>query len=98
MPRFIRTISVLGLLILCFAGTTWLAAQARQGAGGPGGPPPARQEPKRSLRLDFPPLFFREDWKLDPNAPNVNNAEEPEQPITQGNVANPNLEVRVWGD
>lgn len=100
MPRFIRTISTLGLLTLCFAGATWLAAQARQGAGagGPGGPPPARQEPKRSLRLDFPPLFFREDWKLDPNAPNVNNAEEPEQPITQGNAANPNLEVHVYGD
>jgi hypothetical protein len=43
-------------------------------------------------------LFFREDWKIDPNAPNVNNAEEPEQPITQGNTANPNLEVHVWGD
>jgi hypothetical protein len=50
------------------------------------------------LRIQFPSLFFREDWKIDPSAPNVHNAEEPEQPITQGNVANPNLEVHVYGD
>jgi hypothetical protein len=28
-----------------------------------------------------PSLFFREDWKLDPNAPNVNNEREPEHPV-----------------
>jgi hypothetical protein len=28
----------------------------------------------------------------------VNNADEPEQPITQGNGANASLEVHVWGD
>jgi len=43
-------------------------------------------------------LFFREDWKLDPNAPNVNTEREPEHPIVQGDVANPNLEVRLYGD
>jgi len=43
-------------------------------------------------------LFFREDWKLDPKAPNVNNEREPEHPIVQGDVANPNLEVRLYGD
>jgi hypothetical protein len=74
------------------------AQQAQGGRGGPGGPPAARQEPARSTRIEFPPLFFREDWKIDPNAPNVNNADEPEQPITQGNAANPNLEVHVYGD
>jgi hypothetical protein len=77
------------------------AQQAQEGQGrrgGPGGPPPPRQEPPRSTRIEFPSLFFREDWKIDPNAPNVNNAEEPEQPITQGNAANPNLEVHVYGD
>jgi hypothetical protein len=108
MPRLIRIVSVLGLLGLCLAGSNWLAGQARPtgeaqapraaGRGGPGGPPPARQEPARSTRLDFPPLFFREDWKVDPNAPNVNNADEPEQPIAQGNAANPNVEVHVYGD
>jgi hypothetical protein len=43
-------------------------------------------------------LFFRENWKLDPNAPNVNTEREPEHPIVQGDVANPNLEVRLYGD
>ena len=111
MSRLIRTLYVVGFLALFMAASSWLALQARAagqqeqapaarpaGRGGPGGPPPARQEPPRSTRLEFPPLFFREDWKIDPNAPNVNNAEEPEQPITQGNVANPNLEVHVYGD
>jgi hypothetical protein len=107
MPRLIGTVSVLGLLSLCLAGSAWLAGQARPAAGpqtlpaagrGPQGPPAARQEPQRSTRLDFPPLFFREDWKVDPNAPNVNNADEPEQPITQGNAANASLEVHVYGD
>ena len=46
----------------------------------------------------YPPLFFREDWKFDSSAPNVNNAREPERPIVQGDVANSNLEVRLYGD
>jgi hypothetical protein len=41
--------------------------------------------------------LFREDWKLDPNAPNVNTADEPEHMIGQGDVANPNLEVHLYG-
>ena len=97
MPRLIRTVSVWGLLSLSLAGSDWLAGQARP-AGGPQTPPPAGQQPQRSLRVDYPPLFFREDWKLDPNAPNVNSADEPEHTIGQGDVANPNLEVRLYGD
>jgi hypothetical protein len=97
MARLTRTISVFGLLSVCLAGSTWLAGQGRQ-AGGPQNPAPPGQQPKRSLRLEFAPLFFREDWKLDPNAPNVNNADEPEHPVGQGDVANPNLEVHVYGD
>src|SRR4029077_13315110 len=99
--------------VLCFARSNRLIAQEPRaagqgrgagaptegrGAGGPGGPPAARQEPQRSTRVQFPPLFLREDFKIDPNAPNVNNADEPEQPITAGNGANPNLEVHVYGD
>lgn len=102
MRRFFRTVSVLGVLILCLAGSRSegeapQAGQARRG-GGPQGPPPPRQQPARSLRIEYPSLFFREDWKLDPNAPNVNTADEPEHPIGQGDVANPNLEVHLYGD
>jgi hypothetical protein len=99
MRRFSGAAWVTAVLILCLAGSTGLSAQAERGRGqGPAGPPPPRQEPRRALRIQYPPLFFREDWKLDPNAPNVNNAEEPEHPIGQGDVANPNLEVRLYGD
>ena len=74
MPRLIRTVSVLGLLGLSLAGAHRLAGQAPP--GGPQTPPPAGKQPQRSLRIEYPPLFFREDWKLDPNAPNVNTADE----------------------
>lgn len=94
MPRRMSAVFVLGLLILCFAGSDWVAGQG----GGPAAPPPPRQEPRRSLQNENPPLFFREDWKLDPNAPNVNTEREPEHPIVQGDVANLNLEVRLYGD
>ena len=97
MRRLIQAVSIVGLFGLCLAGSYRLAAQERRG-GAPQGPPAAGQQPKRSLRIEFPSLFFREDWKLDPNAPNVNSADEPEHPVGQGDVANPNLEVHVWGD
>jgi hypothetical protein len=48
--------------------------------------------------MDVPPLFFRENWKYDHTQPNVNREAEPEHPIVQGDVANPDLEVRVYGD
>ena len=37
-----------------------------------------------------PPLFFREEWKAIPGKPI-------EHPVEQGNVANPNLELTLWG-
>jgi hypothetical protein len=46
----------------------------------------------------YPPLFFREDWKFDKSVPNVNDEREPEHPIASTDVANPNLEVRLYGD
>ena len=100
MPRFMPAVFALGLFALCFAGSEQLAGQERREGreGGPATPPPARREPQRSLENNNPPLFFREDWKLDPTAPNVNNEREPEHPIVQGDVANPNLEVRLYGD
>lgn len=105
MSRLLRAaVPVLVLLILCLTASN-LAAQEGRGAaqgrggrgGGASGPPPARQEPARSTRMQFPGLLWREDWKIDPNAPNVNNEDEPEQPVGQGDVANPNLEVHVYG-
>src|SRR5438309_11589050 len=89
MPRFIRTVSVLGLLSLCLAGSNLLAGEPAQAAG---------QQPQRSLVVKYPPLFFREDWKLAKDVPNVNTPEEPEHTIGQGDVANANLEVHLYGD
>jgi hypothetical protein len=104
MPRLAHAVFVLGLLILCSTESR-LAGQGREGRGqregggqgGPATPPVTRPQPQRSLRVEYPPLFFREDWKLDPKAPNVNTADEPEHMIGQGDVANPNLEVRLYG-
>ena len=45
-----------------------------------------------------PSLFFREDWKLAAGLPNINTPQEPEHVVVQGDVANPNLEVRLYGD
>jgi hypothetical protein len=63
--------------------------------------PPARaaglqaQTPQGPQR---PPLFFREDWKLASGLPNINTPQEPEHTVVQGDVANPNLEVHLYGD
>ena len=45
-----------------------------------------------------PAMFLREDWKLAPGLPNINTPQEPEHAVVQGDVANPNLEVRLYGD
>jgi hypothetical protein len=92
MSRLMRTVSVWGLLGLGLAG---LPAQAE---AQPSRPPEARQEPQRSIEIDHLPVFFREDWRYDHSEPNVNREAEPEHPVAQGDVANPNLEVRVYGD
>ena len=89
MPRFIPAVSVLGLLSLCLAGSNWLAGSPARAAGQQAQTPPGPQRP---------PLFFREDWKLAPGLPNINTPQEPEHTIVQGDVANPNLEVHVYGD
>lgn len=38
-----------------------------------------------------PPLFIREDWKHVP-------ADTPEHPVTQANISNPNVELKIYGD
>jgi hypothetical protein len=47
---------------------------------------PAAQEAPENHR---PPRFFREDWK---------HSGTPEHPLTQDSVANPNLELKLYGD
>ena len=65
-------------------------------------PPPRRRRRGRSRRgrieIDYLPVFFREDWQFDHSQPNVNSEREPEHRVVQGDVSNPNLEVRVYGD
>jgi hypothetical protein len=89
MPRLIPAMSALGLLSLCLAGSSWLAIDPARAAGqqaqAPHGPPPHT-------------LFFREDWKLASGLPNINTPQEPEHALFQGDLANPNLEVRLYGD
>jgi len=94
MREFIRAVSVFGFLTMCLAARNSLAGESTQVAQ----PPRAGQQPQRTLRIKYPPLFFREDWKLAKDAPNVNTPDEPEHTIGQGDVANPNLEVHLYGD
>jgi hypothetical protein len=77
------------LLVLCLAGTIRLPNGAPQAAAQQG------PTPRKTL---YPPLFFREDWKLGTGVPNTFTTEEPEHPVFQGDVANPNLEVHVYGE
>ena len=43
-------------------------------------------------------MFLREDWKLADGLPNSNTPQEPEHAVVQGDVVNPSLEVRLYGD
>lgn len=86
-------VSALGLLAVCLAAS----ADAQRGeAQGGRGPRPGQLG--GAVTAHYPPVFFREDWKFDNSVPNVNTPREPEHPIVQGDVKNPNLEVRVYGD
>ena len=84
-----RWLSASGLFVLSLTGSIWLTHQTARAAG-PQGPTPRRTQ--------YPSLFFREDWKLGAGVPNTYTPEEPEHPVFQGDVANPNLEVRVYGE
>ena len=87
--RFVQAICALGLSIICLVGLNWLAGEPARAAA---------QQPQTSLRIEYPPLFFREDWKLAGGLPNINTPQEPEHTVVQGDVANPNLEVHLYGD
>ena len=81
-PRLIPAISALGLLSLCLAGSSWLAGDLR-------GLQDHRRRRTGSASAQYPPLFFREDWKLAGGLGNINTPQEPEHVLFQGDVANP---------
>jgi hypothetical protein len=89
MPRLIRAVSMLGFLSLCLAGSNWLAGEPARAAA---------QQAQTPQGPQHPPLFFREDWTLASGLPNINTPQEPEHAVVQGDVANPNLEVHLYGD
>jgi hypothetical protein len=88
ITHLLKFISV-GILGLCLAGVNWLASEPARAAGQQ---TPAPEVPQST------PLFFREDWKLAGGLPNSNTEREPEHAIVQGDVANPNLDLHVYGD
>ena len=85
----IRVTSLLGLLTLCLTGSLWLAGPSARAAG---------QEAQAPKPTQYPPLFFREDWQFASGLPNVNTPQEPEHALFQGDVANSNLELHLYGD
>jgi len=92
MARLIPAVFVLALVGLCLTEQDGLAQRGR------GGAPSTRETSPGANTAVYPPLFFHEDFKFDKSAPNVNDEREPEHVIVAGDVASPNLEVRVYGD
>lgn len=91
MTRRIGIVLSLNLLLAAGVATTLVAQQpgAEKGApkakgGAKGGAAPAKQTPAR------PPLFFKETWKQNPNGG--------EEPLSQANVSNPDLELKLYGN
>src|SRR5690349_16423142 len=95
MPRSIPVLLVLAFVTVCFSASDGLA---QRGGGGRGGGQGGRATSPGATTAVYPPLFFREDWKFDKTVPNVNDEREPEHPIAATDVANANLEVRLYGD
>ena len=87
MPTFRRSAMVLGCLAVFLLATIAIAKQQPQAATTPARAP---------AKVQRPPLFFREDWKLDPTVPNT--TPELEHTVSQGDLANPNLELKLYGD
>ena len=87
-------VSAMGLFALCLAASA--DAQRGEPQGGGRGPRPGQLG--GAVTANYPPVFFREDWKFDSSVPNQNTPREPEHTIMQGDVKNSNLEVRLYGD
>src|ERR1051325_6880296 len=102
MRKLIAAVFVVALCTLCLSETEGLAqrggGQRGGGQGGGGGGGGAAASARGATPAFSPPVFLREDFKFDKSVPNVNDEREPEHPIAPTDVANPNLEVRLYGD
>jgi hypothetical protein len=87
MSSLMRTIAAMGCSAIFLIACNALAQQPAQGAGQPA---------KAPQKIQRPPLFFREDWKLDPKVPNP--GPEQEHTVGQGDLSDPNLELKLYGD
>lgn len=97
MRKLIPAVFVVALCALCLSETEGLAQRGGgQRGGGQGGG--GRATSPGATTAVYPPVFLREDFKFDKSVPNVNDEREPEHPIAPTDVANPNLEVRLYGD
>ena len=90
MTKSIAAVPVFALVILLAAAS----ADAQRGQGGGARP----GQLGGAVTAHYPPVFFREDFTFDKSVPNQNNEREPEHTIVPGDVKNPNLEVRLYGD
>ena len=87
MPKFVTSVAAAGCFVFFLFASCALGKQTAQNMAQPA---------KAPQKIQRPPLFFREDWKLDPTVPNV--GPEQEHTIGQGDLANPNLELKMYGD
>jgi hypothetical protein len=87
VPKFMTSVAPAGCFVLFLFASCALGQQTAQNMAQPA---------KAPQKIQRPPLFFREDWKLDPTVPNV--GPEQEHTIGQGDLTNPNLDVKMYGD
>jgi hypothetical protein len=90
MPRVMQTVFAAAGFCLILIASSAMARKPAQGAAQPARAP--------APHIQRPPVFFREDWKYDVNGPVNTTGPETEHTIAQGDLSNPNLEVRLYGD
>ena len=87
MSKFITSVAAAGCFVFFLSASCALGQQTA---------PNMVQPAKAPQKIQRPPLFFREDWKLDPTVPNI--GPEQEHTIGQGDLTNPNLDLKMYGD
>jgi hypothetical protein len=87
MPALRPSAVMMGCLAVSLVTSIALAKHLPQSATAPARAP---------AKVQRPLLFFREDWKLDPSVPNT--TPELEHTVSQGDLTNPNLELKMYGD